>query len=439
MKKFEKTILFIIAIITSVIVMIIVVLKHNNSKKKDDLNANEITYNEQLNSENKIRKIDSNQDYFDVKNCLNSYKNISNNWNNATKMNDKQKLESAKQELTSILPRAVIESIGEDNYDKVVLEDGYIRMDSVYKSVQTISEQEYIEDTNICAYIVNGTLIKEDKGKEKFKIILILDMINVTYYVVPEIYINKQDILINEGKSLNVYTEKNIEDNNYNTFEYIPVDDQEVCMELVNNLRLNIRYDLDNVYSSLNEEYRKKKFPNESTLKEYIENNKLKDSELSKYKVNKGEYVCMDQFGNYILFKEKGIMDYSIVLDTYTINSDEFMNKYKNGNDQVKVGMNIEKIIQALNCKDYIYIYNKLDESFRNNKFNTIEKFKEYSIKEFFDRNKVEYLEFLNEGNIYIYKIQVHSTNEDLKDTRNVTVIMKLLEDTNFVMSFSLE
>lgn len=39
-------------------------------------------------------------------------------------------------------------------------------------------------------------------------------------------------------------------------------------------------------------------------------------------------------------------MDYTVMLDTYTIDSDEFNNKYNNGSEQLKVGMNLEKIFQ---------------------------------------------------------------------------------------------
>ena len=101
--------------------------------------------------------------------------------------------------------------------------------------------------------------------------------------------------------------------------------------------------------------------------------------------------------------------------------------------------MNIEKIISALNDKDYGYVYNKLDEKFKNNKFNNIDSFKEYMNNVVFDSNKAEYLNFSEEGNTYIYNIKIKSANEEVNESKSVTIIMKLLEGTDFVMSFNVE
>jgi hypothetical protein len=46
-------------------------------------------------------------------------------------------------------------------------------------------------------------------------------------------------------------------------------------------------------------------------------------------------------------------MDYKLILDEYTIDLPEFTEKYKKAAPQEKVGMNIEKIISAINNKDY--------------------------------------------------------------------------------------
>lgn len=444
MKKMEKIIILIMLIIVISIIIITLLLKNGKKSEKDEISTGTASHEEQLNEENRIKKIDSNQDYFDVKDCIENYKKISSDWRKAKNNSDEQRINDVKQKIESIIPSFVTEKMDKDIYEEVILKEGIVRIDNIYKSVQTINEEEYKESTNICVYIVNGVLLNSNASEnESFKIILILDMNNLTYYVVPEIYIEKQNISIDEGKSLNIYNEKSIENKEYNTFSYTSINDQDICKEYLSRLKLNIKYDLQTAYNELNEEYRNKRFSNIDDFKQYITNNNLGDVELSKYKVNRydeySEYICLDQSGNYITFKAENVINYSVILDTYTINSNAFVEKYNKGNEQVKVGMNIEKVIEALNGKDYKYIYNKLDDSFKENNFNNTEKFEAYMKKQFFNKNKAEYLEFSKEGNIYIYKINVCSTEENNEEVKSVTIIMKLLEDTDFVISFNIE
>ena len=198
-------------------------------------------------------------------------------------------------------------------------------------------------------------------------------------------------------------------------------------------------------YKYLNEEYRDKKFENVNEYNQYIQNNneRIEQANLSKYKVNYEddylEFVCIDQNGYYYIFKQYSPLNYDVILDTYTIDSNEFIEKYNSVEDKVKVAMNINKIVTALNDKDYNYIYNKLDETFKNNNFSTSNKLEEYLNNNLFEENDVEYNEFEEKGNnIYTYKIQIsNSDNED--ETRNMTIVMKLGEDIDFTMSFSFE
>ena len=172
-------------------------------------------------------------------------------------------------------------------------------------------------------------------------------------------------------------------------------------------------------------------------------------------------------------------MEFTIKLDSYTIDIPEFIEKYDGGNDQTKVAMNIEKVIQALNNKDYNYIYGKLDETFKRNNFETINKFEEYMKNNFFEKNQIYSGVYSKKGDIYTYELKVKEIDEEIDEIideitidegideetdeitnqeideetdeeiieetdeedmnlKDVTIIMKLLEDRNFVMSFSI-
>ena len=127
------------------------------------------------------------------------------------------------------------------------------------------------------------------------------------------------------------------------------------------------------------------------------------------------------------------------MLDAYSIDLPEFIEKYKSAPVQQKVGMNIEKIISAINNKDYKYIYSKLDDTFKNSQFPTQESLKSYIESNLYNKNSIEYTEFSEEGGLYVYKTKITNKNISNSQAKNLNIIMQLGEGTNFTMSFSVE
>lgn len=97
--------------------------------------------------------------------------------------------------------------------------------------------------------------------------------------------------------------------------------------------------------------------------------------------------------------------------------------------------MNIEKIVVALNQKDYRYIYNKLVQEFKDNKFKSYEEFKEYMENTFDINNEITYNKYTESENYSTYEITLKGNNK----TITKTIVMKLEEGTEFVMSFNVE
>ena len=132
-------------------------------------------------------------------------------------------------------------------------------------------------------------------------------------------------------------------------------------------------------------------------------------------------------------------MKFTLILDTYTIDLKQFTDKYNSGDEQVKVGMNTEKIIEALNLKDYEYVYGKLDETFKNNNFNNINNFENYINDNLYEHNDIEYEEFSAQSGVYIYNAKIKDSNDENSEEKKITIIMKLLSGTDYVFSFSIE
>ena len=76
----------------------------------------------------------------------------------------------------------------------------------------------------------------------------------------------------------------------------------------------------------------------------FIKNSTADQRTLRRWYLNNNytEYTCMDQFENYYIFRENKVMDYSIILDNYTIPTEEFIEKYNSVNEQKKVVLNIQ-------------------------------------------------------------------------------------------------
>lgn len=209
-------------------------------------------------------------------------------------------------------------------------------------------------------------------------------------------------------------------------------------------------------YNLLEEDYRKAKFSSLDEYKQYVSNNydlnnlynsqfaKIEDYDnlddyyyewksvgLEKYskedKEKYTEYICVDSYDNYYIFKVTSIMQYTIILDTYTIDLPEFTEKYNNANAQEKVILNLNKINIALNSGDYSYVYSKLAESFKTKNFSTLSSFETYAKANFFGKNNFEYKNFANEGETYYtYNVVITDTKNESSNPKNKTFIMKL-------------
>ena len=130
-------------------------------------------------------------------------------------------------------------------------------------------------------------------------------------------------------------------------------------------------------------------------------------------------------------------MQYNIILDTYTIQSDKFKDTYNSSDDQNKVMMNVDKFVKMLNNRDYNTAYNLLDETFRDNTFGEERVFEEYIRNKLSLHYKVEYSTFEKRGNnIFVQNINLMDITGIDKSIINFSIIMRLDEGTNFTMSF---
>ena len=169
-----------------------------------------------------------------------------------------------------------------------------------------------------------------------------------------------------------------------------------------------------------------------------IEKQKLVSANLNNYQVTNTQILCVDRNNKSYIFKVTTPMKYSLILDTYTIDIQEFTTKYSETNDKGKVILNINKFMLALNDKDYKYAYSILASSFKKNNFPTLESFEKYAKTNFFEQNKFDYIEFGDEsGTYYTYKVNITDGTGKNNKLITKTFIMKLDEGTKFETSFN--
>lgn len=317
---------------------------------------------------------------------------------------------------------------------------------NIYYVYDIISVLESRQSINFYTYIVEFKYrINADINLKTNKVLIVVDSQNATYEVYPENYLKKNNYYnLKEGDILEASYEK-IEKNQDNSYIAVSKSDREMANKYFNSFKQRLIYDSDLAYAVLNDEYRISKFGTKEKFKKYLEENKylIAIMQLDLYIVkrydNYTDYICKDKYDNYYIFRQKdGIMRYTVFLDSYTVELDYFKEIYDNSNVNGKVGLQINKFKQMINSKDYNSIYNKLNTVFKNNNFASVSELETYLRSNIHDINDIEIPNIKVNEDYYICTCKlVNFKNKD--ESKNMNIIIKLIDNNNFEMSFSFE
>ena len=112
---------------------------------------------------------------------------------------------------------------------------------------------------------------------------------------------------------------------NYEVNEYIAtyISDEHMARIYLNEFVDMMFYDAEAAYNLLDENYRSKKFGNLTNFKNYINSLSTTSFSLDRYyKKESDGYIIFgvyDKNNNFFSFKTKGVMQYSVYLDDYTV------------------------------------------------------------------------------------------------------------------------
>lgn len=320
-----------------------------------------------------------------------------------------------------------------------ITEDNVLSFLQQYKEINSYFTKEIYIKEIVHRQNLRGTycyikgIIRKNGIEENLYVLMKEDYMNGTYSLT---FLTEDEF----SKMGNDNRDIVIEKNNYNSIYTVSTTDYEICLEYLKDYKNAVNNNPEKAYELLDTEYKEKRFGNVENYKEHINNTKsnLNVTVLKKYSVERSEettkYVCVDENERYYIFEDDKLMDYKVILDTYTIDLPEFLEKYNKAQEIEKVAYNIEKCIESINNKDYSYIYNKLDSEFKYNNYKTEEEFKMKIQEKLFDVNIITDSTSSNEGDIYIYELKI---NDNKEKTQNMKIIMKLGQGTDFTMSFS--
>jgi len=441
------TLLIMVAMIIIMIILALLVISHKNS----GLVSDETEYGLETELYKQVARVQDKNRYYIVKNIIEGYYYDLTGFNMTS--DDVLVYDPDEQDEVEEGVRSQIRAYKNRVYN--CLDDEYIKANNVtvenigeklgnYKDVVVLINDMYVLDLSedLQVYFAEGSVTEKSEAskKDKFKMMITVDSQNSRFEIYPNGY--KYDAKI--GAQLNI-DKKEVKSNNFNKYQYELITEDEYLTNMFKDYKDKMRYDTESAYNSLNEEYRKAKFSNQTEFVMYVKNNyaKLISSNLNSYQrktENDGtRYVLIDNNNNSYIFKETAPMKYDVILDTYTIEIPEFVNKYDKSNEQEKVVLNINKFILAINDKDYKYAYGLIADSFKENNFKTLADFEKYAKKTFFNNNDVSYEKFGDEaGTYYTYDIIIKDKTNKQKNQVNKKMIMLLEEGREFKLSFNI-
>jgi len=433
----DKKILFIsIAVVLVIIVSLIFIILHQDNKNIDtNMVATPAMTEDPIVIERSIQRVISRNEFFNVRTCVTKFYVF------LSKLNNVNTKKEELQQIYDMLNEKYIE------YNDITVDNMKSKLSTVKENINIIIDDMYVSqrDENISVYFVYGKLLDKSVSKHtNFSMIVNVDKLNRTFNVCLQDYIESKYNNINEGDNIEFDFSDKIENKIYNTYESKAVSDIEYIKYLFNDYKDKVIYDKKLAYEVLDGDYRKSKFKDFNEYNIYAKNSvrKLIMADLREYKYDKNsdykQYVVKDSKGNYYIFRETAPMKYSIILDTFSLQLPEFIEKYDSTTEQGKVVLNIEKFVGALNEKDIDYIYNILSNGFKKSKYNTKDSLEKFINKKLNGNYSVEYGSFKTEGEIYIYNIVLKNYEDEAKSLE-MQIIMQLKESRNFEMSFSLK
>lgn len=403
-KKTMFILMFMIIIVMIIIVVSLILIANLNKTKEFEL-AEDIIYKDS-------EQVTNRTIFYKVNNCINKYINY-------IKLNNKEA------------------------YEEININTE----ESIYENINTFySEDMYSVDKMVnLTVFVKGTLRSNNKEQEKYYVVN-LDYNNDTFVIEDsdlEEYTNATNNQIS-----NIYEDEiTIKKGQYNQTSNNTITDLSVIKIYFDDYKFKAINKPEEAFNLIDAEYKKEKFDdNVNAYKQYVKDNanQIQDANIVKHGITTLEngnkqYIIIDNFDNYYKFTETGINKYIVILDNYTLQTDEETKKYNKLSSQEKAVSNVDKVMKLINEKDYSSVYNYLNVEFKNTYFPTLDRFTTYMKQNFFENNIVGQMTVGNQGDNYIVTVPYKEFLSAAAEEKEVVFLIKLKEGTNFELAINIK
>ena len=445
-------IILVLFIIIDIILIFITSNKENNennyiNKSNNIYNVNNTNEDYIMLSEDdkladkEIEQIKDNTTFYTIENCIKKFESFVNL--DYTKQVDELGYPSLAAEYKIYNQKEKQEAILKF-LDKEYINQNNINASNVLTLVDATMTENTVEALKINKLISNNTQVsaysvcakKTNNGNEKYVYYIVKTGIGDVFSIYPIKTNNIDDIKITN-------TTEYIEPNERNTFLKSSINESQIATKYFQEYKSLLLDNPNKAYEKLDEEYRNKRFGSVDEFKKYISDNKknIELMQIYRYGIeeynNYNEYIARDRYDNIYIFNEKAPKDYAVLLDNYTIETEEYKKSYNSATDEGKAKTNANKFISMINNKDYKNAYALLNTTFKNNNYNTLDKFTSLIKDKMFDINKVESNEVSENGEYYVCDIELSDYKGESNNNVSIQIIVKLGEETNFELSFS--
>lgn len=314
-------------------------------------------------------------------------------------------------------------------------------IDKIYKA--TIKPSKSI-------YYVYYRIENEPNSVVNKQIIIKVDTKNASFYVYPYEYlksINYTDLKDGSKVSLDIVDESDIEKTKYNNFNQTKIkkDEYSCIEELFERFEFDVKYDLNNLYNLLDEEYKNIRFNNDfnnflsymNNMKEIYTQDIIKG--YQKYELNiYTQYIIICTNNDHFVINMKDLMNYTIQFDNYTTSLPIYSKIYQSNFPKVRAKYCIDRVRKAINDKNYEFVYSKLNPVQKSNSYPDYNEFIRFIQVYFYDKNIFEYGDVVQISDyVYRYSVNIKDENnsDSLERTMNMTITLK--DDEDFTISIT--
>lgn len=416
----SKKVLLAMGIVVVLLIIIIIILLINNTKNEQQ-NTDIIgggTYGDKETQTDK-ELVENTTVFFTVENCINDYVSYIQEQDNKA-----------------------IYNLLDENYVK----NNKININNVKDYIENFNSNEMFIATkmyeqrkeNINTYIVEG--LKDDSEYNTNLYYIVEFDINKSTYNITPLFDNNYKNLDDINVETEAYT---IKENENNVFKYYRISNEAVAEKYLNYYTKLARQNPEKAFSLIDENYRKERFKDFETYKNYLNRMSNKYDNLNivgdSYEVlsDSTKYILKDSENEVYTIVAKEIMNFSIQLDDYTIETDEFKKLYLSATNEAKAVTNAEKFMKMVNAKDYETAYQLLDDTYRANVFPTFDLYEQSLEASFFDNNYYSITDISEQGSYYIVTLDLKDRISSAANTKQIKIIIGLQDGTNFKMSFA--